>query len=64
LAKRERVERTKKSSKKEETTPQEVKSSDTQALKDELDKLLDAIDAVLETNAEEFVKGYVQKGGE
>ena len=26
--------------------------------------LLDAIDSVLEENAEEFVKGFVQKGGE
>ncbi|MCP4791999.1 MAG: ubiquitin-like protein Pup, partial [Actinomycetia bacterium] len=33
-------------------------------LKDELDDLLDEIDSVLETNAEEFVKSYVQKGGE
>ena len=34
------------------------------ALKAELDELLDEIDEVLETNAEEFVKNYVQKGGE
>jgi ubiquitin-like protein Pup len=33
-------------------------------LKDELDDLLDEIDEVLDTNAEEFVKSYVQKGGE
>lgn len=33
-------------------------------LKSELDGLLDEIDEVLEANAEEFVKGYVQKGGE
>jgi len=33
-------------------------------LKEELDDLLDEIDSVLETNAEEFVKSYVQKGGE
>jgi len=26
--------------------------------------LLDEIDAVLEDNAEEFVRGYVQKGGQ
>jgi ubiquitin-like protein Pup len=26
--------------------------------------LLDAIDLVLEENAEEFVKGFVQKGGQ
>jgi ubiquitin-like protein Pup len=35
-----------------------------EALKAELDDLLDEIDEVLETNAEEFVKSYVQKGGE
>ncbi|HAN07520.1 MAG TPA: ubiquitin-like protein Pup [Acidimicrobiaceae bacterium] len=33
-------------------------------IKSELDDLLDEIDGVLETNAEEFVKNYVQKGGE
>ena len=33
-------------------------------LKTELDELLDEIDGVLETNAEDFVKSYVQKGGE
>ena len=33
-------------------------------LKAELDDLLDEIDEVLESNAEEFVRSYVQKGGE
>ncbi|HEV8057175.1 MAG TPA: ubiquitin-like protein Pup [Actinomycetota bacterium] len=33
-------------------------------LERELDALLDEVDAVLEENAEEFVKAYVQKGGE
>ena len=33
-------------------------------LANELDGLLDEIDSVLETNAEEFVKSYVQKGGQ
>lgn len=33
-------------------------------LKEDLDDLLDEIDEVLETNAEEFVKGYIQKGGQ
>ena len=33
-------------------------------LKAELDDLLDEIDGVLETNAEEFVRGFVQKGGQ
>src|SRR5258706_16281052 len=29
-----------------------------------VDDLLDEIDSVLEENAEEFVRGYVQKGGQ
>ena len=33
-------------------------------LKDEMDALVDDIDAVLEENAEEFVKNYVQRGGQ
>ncbi|MEV4755041.1 ubiquitin-like protein Pup [Micromonospora sp. NPDC049559] len=33
-------------------------------LKEETDDLLDEIDSVLEENAEEFVRGYVQKGGQ
>jgi len=44
-----------------ETT--KAKAKDT-SLADGLDDILDEIDEVLETNAEEFVKSYVQKGGE
>jgi ubiquitin-like protein Pup len=33
-------------------------------LKEEMDELLDEIDSVLEENAEEFVKNYVQRGGQ
>ncbi len=33
-------------------------------LRAELDDLLDEIDEVLESNADDFVKSYVQKGGE
>ncbi len=33
-------------------------------IKEELDKILDEIDDILEENAEEFVKSYVQRGGE
>ncbi len=33
-------------------------------LTDDVDALLDEIDDVLEENAEEFVRGYVQKGGQ
>jgi ubiquitin-like protein Pup len=35
-----------------------------EALKAELDDLLDEIDEVLDENAEEFVRSYVQKGGQ
>ncbi len=35
-----------------------------QALTQSLDDLLDEIDSVLETNAEAFVQGFVQKGGQ
>ncbi|WP_413543513.1 ubiquitin-like protein Pup [Citricoccus nitrophenolicus] len=35
-----------------------------QAQTTDLDSLLDEIDSVLESNAEEFVKGFIQKGGQ
>ena len=35
-----------------------------EALKRGMDDLLDEIDSVLERNAEDFVRSYVQKGGE
>jgi ubiquitin-like protein Pup len=48
------------------SAPDEVTSDATKAdqLKADLDDLLDEIDVVLEANAEEFVRNYVQKGGE
>ena len=33
-------------------------------LTEDVDDLLDEIDSVLEENAEEFVRGYMQKGGQ
>jgi ubiquitin-like protein Pup len=33
-------------------------------IKEDLDNLLDEIDEILEENAEEFVKSYVQRGGQ
>jgi len=33
-------------------------------IKEDIDELLDEIDSVLEENAEEFIRSYVQKGGE
>ncbi|MDG2907745.1 MAG: ubiquitin-like protein Pup [Acidimicrobiales bacterium] len=58
---RERVERDPESA---EKTVEPAVSERGKRLKEELDELLDEIDGVLETNAEEFVKSYVQKGGE
>ena len=45
----------------EEATPSTERG---EKLKEELDSLLDEIDEVLESNAEDFVKSYVQKGGQ
>jgi ubiquitin-like protein Pup len=33
-------------------------------IKKDLDKIIDEIDGVLEENAEEFIRSYVQRGGE
>jgi ubiquitin-like protein Pup len=43
---------------------QEIITTDATALKKELDDLLDEIDSVLEENAEEIVKNFVQHGGQ
>lgn len=43
---------------------QKQASSKSQELKGEMDDILDEIDEVLEENAEEFIKSYVQKGGQ
>ena len=48
----------------EETEELPAPSERGEKLKGELDDLLDEIDEVLEVNAEDFVKSYVQKGGE
>ncbi|HJC61423.1 MAG TPA: ubiquitin-like protein Pup [Candidatus Dietzia intestinigallinarum] len=44
----------------DEEAGQVAKAADTTAA----DSLLDEIDDILEVNAEEFVKSYVQKGGQ
>jgi ubiquitin-like protein Pup len=41
-----------------------AKSASSDKLKAEIDDILDEIDEVLEDNAEEFVRNYVQKGGQ
>lgn len=50
------------------TAPQETEietpSVDAEETLEDIDGLLDEIDAVLEENAQEFIAAYVQKGGE
>ena len=41
-----------------------AQSKQGEKIKAELDELLDEIDEVLEENAEDFVRSYVQKGGQ
>lgn len=47
-----------------EAAPNPEQSAKGKKIKDDLDKLMDEIDSVLEENAEEFVKNFVQRGGE
>ena len=42
----------------------EVDTARKEKLDDDVDSILDEIDDVLEENAEEFVRSFVQKGGE
>jgi ubiquitin-like protein Pup len=56
-------------SRRDQQTKEEVKPNPKiveagKKLKEDIDALVDEIDNVLEENAEEFVKNYVQKGGE
>lgn len=41
-----------------------VSSARKAELQADIDSVLDEIDSVLESNAEEFVRGFVQKGGQ
>jgi ubiquitin-like protein Pup len=66
MAEREQIKRST-TSRSDDATVEEVPSTKTKKgdeLKAELDDLLDEIDEVLEENAEEFVRSYVQKGGQ
>ena len=47
-----------------EVAPEEGVAERKEALDDDVDAILDEIDDVLETNAEDFVKSFIQKGGE
>ncbi|RMH68042.1 MAG: ubiquitin-like protein Pup [Actinomyces sp.] len=64
MADREQVRRPTPAESDEEIVEAPTTNEKGEAIKAELDDLLDEIDDVLETNAEEFVKSYIQKGGE
>ncbi len=56
-----------KSSEAEEAPEATIESDVTErkeALDDDVDAILDEIDEVLESNAEDFVKSFIQKGGQ
>ena len=56
----------KKQNKVEDSNYQSIEEQeiDSKEIVDDLDKLLDEIDNILEKNAEEFVENYVQQEGE
>lgn len=65
MAEREQIRKT--STTRTETETEDVSPASSEKgekLKAELDDLLDEIDEVLDENAEEFVRAYVQKGGQ
>jgi ubiquitin-like protein Pup len=47
-----------------QTAPSDDVQERQEKLSDDVDAILDEIDEVLEENAEEFVRSYVQKGGQ
>ncbi len=64
MAEREQIKKSIPSRADEKVEDVPARSERGEELKAELDELLDEIDEVLEENAEEFVRSYVQKGGE
>ena len=64
MAEREQIKKTAPARTEETVEEAPATSEKGEKLKAELDDLLVEIDDVLETNAEDFVKSYVQKGGE
>ena len=65
MAEREQIKREAPARKDEETVEAVPTTSEKgEKLKAEMDDLLDEIDEVLEVNSEDFVRNYVQKGGQ
>lgn len=48
----------------EEVQPNRDVSVEGEEIKEDLDRLLDEIDDILEEDSEEFVENYIQRGGE
>ena len=48
----------------DEAPPPSAPAAQAHTSDEDVDAILDEIDDVLESNAEEFVKGFVQKGGQ
>jgi ubiquitin-like protein Pup len=64
MSERERISKQRSERAKESVDDVAVDATKGDQLKADLDDLLDEIDEVLEENAEEFVRNYVQKGGQ
>jgi len=64
MAEQERKQSKKTRSEEDAEVSESVGDAATGQLAEKIDDLLDEIDSVLEENAEEFVKNYVQKGGQ
>ena len=64
MAEQERKQSKKTRSEEDAQVSESVGNAGTGELAEKIDDLLDEIDSVLEENAEEFVKNYVQKGGQ
>jgi len=64
VTEQERIQKQRTERSREESEDVSVVAKKGEQLKAELDDLLDEIDGVLEENAEEFVRNYVQKGGQ
>ena len=64
MAEREQVRKPAPARREEEVAEAPATSDNAEKIKAELDDLLDEIDEVLESNAEDFVKVYIQKGGQ
>ena len=47
-----------------EETPESSVAERKEQLDEDIDAILDEIDEVLESNAEDFVKSFIQKGGQ